>query len=449
MQKRGKKKLLIVESPAKAKTIGKYLGGEFVVKSSVGHIRDLPKESGAIRIVEKGPESWEFVPKYVVSDGKKKVVAELKAAVKGVSEIYLASDPDREGEAIAWHLREVLAPVAGERPFRRVAYNEITKTAVAKAIAAPRDIDMPLVDAQQARRILDRIVGYKVSPLLWKNISCANNKTLSAGRVQSVALRLLVERQREIDAFVPETYYLMGVEARRQGDQESFVARLSRLDGKKPSVSEKEAANGLLLDLAGAALLVADVAEQPQARNPKPPFTTSTLQQAASGALGYSPGKTMQIAQELYEKGLITYMRTDSVNVSAEAAAAAREFIVGRYGEAYYPKTPNRYRSKADAQGAHEAIRPTDVALEPASAELEPKVQKLYDLVWRRFVASQMAEARTTLRTASIEASKPGLMHSYLFTASATSIDFDGFLKVARPPTRKATAATVRRGRST
>ena len=434
------KKLLIVESPAKAKTIGKYLGGEFVVKSSVGHIRDLPKESGAIRIVEKGPESWEFVPKYVVSDGKKKVVAELKAAVKGVSEIYLASDPDREGEAIAWHLREVLAPVAGERPFLRVAYNEITKSAVAKAIAAPRDIDMPLVDAQQARRILDRLVGYKVSPLLWKNISCANNKTLSAGRVQSVALRLLVERQREIDAFVPETYYLMGVEARRPGDQESFVARLSRLDGKKPSVCEKEAANGLLLDLAGAALLVSGVAEQPQARHPKPPFTTSTLQQAASGALGYSPGKTMQIAQELYEKGLITYMRTDSVNVSAEAAAAAREFVVGRYGEAYYPKTPNRYRSKADAQGAHEAIRPTDVALEPAASGLDPKSMKLYDLVWRRFVASQMSEARTTVRTASIEASKPGLVHSYLFTASATTVDFEGFMKVARPPARKAAA---------
>ena len=435
-----KKKLLIVESPAKAKTIGKYLGSDFSVKSSVGHIRDLPKESGAIRIVEKGPGSWEFVPRYVVSDDKKKVVAELKAAVKTASEIFLASDPDREGEAIAWHLREVLGPVAGDRPFRRVAYNEITKSAVTKAISEPRDIDMPLVDAQQARRILDRLVGYKVSPLLWKNISCANNKTLSAGRVQSVALRLLVERQREIDAFKPETYFLMGVEARRPGDEESFVARLSRLDGKKPDVRTQDSANALLLDLAGAELTVADVKKQPQTRHPKPPFTTSTLQQAASSVLGMSPGKTMQIAQDLYEKGLVTYMRTDSVNVSDEAAAAARSFIAEQYGEQYRPETPNRYRSKADAQGAHEAIRPTDVGRLPSSAELDAKSQKLYDLIWRRFVASQMVPARTTVTSVSIDAAKPGLAHSYTFTASATSVDFDGFLKVMNPPSRKKAA---------
>jgi len=431
------KKLLIVESPAKAKTIGKYLGGEFSVKSSVGHIRDLPKESGAIRIVEKGPGSWEFVPKYVVSDDKKKVVAELKSAVKGASEIFLASDPDREGEAIAWHLREVLEPVAGGRPFRRVAYNEITKSAVTKAISEPRDIDMPLVDAQQARRILDRLVGYKVSPLLWKNISCANNKTLSAGRVQSVALRLLVERQREIDAFKPETYFLMGVEARRPGDQDSFVARLSRIDGKKPEVHSQDSANALLLDLAGADLAVEDVRKQPQTRHPKPPFTTSTLQQAASSVLGMSPGRTMQIAQELYEKGLVTYMRTDSVNVSAEAAASARDLITGQYGEKYYPEKPNHYRSKSDAQGAHEAIRPTDVWRLPSSSELEAKSQKLYDLIWRRFVASQMASAQTTLTSVSIGASKTGLAHSYVFTASATTVDFDGFLKVMAPKAKR------------
>ena len=205
------KKLLIVESPAKAKTIGKYLGPEFTVRSSVGHIRDLPKENGAIKIEKTGEESWTFVPKYEISEGKEKVVSELKSAVKSADEVYLASDPDREGEAIAWHLREVLGSVAGNKPFRRVTYNEITKSAVLKAVASPRDIDMPLVDAQQARRILDRLVGYKVSPLLWKNIACANNRSLSAGRVQSVALRLLVERQREIEAFKPETYFLMGV----------------------------------------------------------------------------------------------------------------------------------------------------------------------------------------------------------------------------------------------
>ena len=280
------KKLLIVESPAKAKTIGKYLGGDFTVKSSVGHIRDLPKENGAIKIVEKGPDKWEFVPSYVISEGKTKVVSELKAAVKGSSEVYLASDPDREGEAIAWHLREVLGPVAGKKPFHRVTYNEITKSAVLKAVAAPRDIDMPLVDAQQARRILDRIVGYKVSPLLWKNINCANSRSLSAGRVQSVALRLLVERQREIDAFKPETYFLMGVEARKPSDPKSFAARLARLDDKKPEIRNRETANNILLDLAGSGLVVTGLKAQPKTRHALPPFTTSTLQQAASSVLG-------------------------------------------------------------------------------------------------------------------------------------------------------------------
>ena len=318
------KKLLIVESPAKAKTIGKYLGSDFVVKSSVGHIRDLPKESGAIKIVEKGPQSWEFVPTYVVSEGKTKVVGELKSAVKSSAEIYLASDPDREGEAIAWHLKEVLGPVAGKRPFHRVTYNEITKPAVLKAVAEPRGIDMPLVDAQQARRILDRLVGYKVSPMLWRNINCPNNRSLSAGRVQSVALRLLVERQREIDAFKPETYFLMGVEARKPGDSASFAARLARLDGKKPEVKGREDANNILLDLADAGLEVVDVKSQPKTRHALPPFTTSTLQQAASSTLGFSPGRTMKLAQSLYEAGSITYMRTDSVNVSAQARAAAK-----------------------------------------------------------------------------------------------------------------------------
>ena len=426
------KKLLIVESPAKAKTIGKYLGGDFTVKSSVGHIRDLPKESSAIKVVPKGEGRWEFVPTYVVSDGKQKVVAELKSAVKSSSEIYLASDPDREGEAIAWHLREVLGPTAGDKPFHRVTYNEITKSAVLKAVAAPRDIDMPLVDAQQARRILDRIVGYKVSPLLWKNINCANSRSWSAGRVQSVALRLLVERQREIDAFKPETYYLMGVEARKPSDPKSFAARLARLDGKKPDIRDRETANNLLLDLAGSALEVSDIRQQPKTRHALPPFTTSTLQQAASSVLGFSPGKTMKLAQSLYEQGRITYMRTDSVNVSEQARSAARAFIVENYGDAFYPEKPNFFKSKADAQGAHEAIRPTDVSLTPKDAALDAAELKLYDLVWRRFVASQMADAKTTVQTLAIEAKKPGLAHAYAFTASATSVDFEGFLKVMK-----------------
>ena len=275
------KKLLIVESPAKAKTIGKYLGGDFVVKSSVGHIRDLPKESGAIAISPAGDGKWTFTPKYVISDGKEKVVAELKAAVKSSDEIYLASDPDREGEAIAWHLREVLSPVAGKKPFKRVTYNEITKSAVTAAVADPHEIDMPRVDAQQARRILDRIVGYKVSPLLWKSINCPNNRSLSAGRVQSVALRLLVERQREIDAFKPETYYVMGVEARKAGGEGSFVAKLSKFDGAKPDVRDRLSADTMLLDLRGAELQVSDIKAQPKKRQPRPPFTLSTLPQAA------------------------------------------------------------------------------------------------------------------------------------------------------------------------
>lgn len=425
------KKLLIVESPAKAKTIGKYLGGEFSVKSSVGHIRDLPTENGAIKITEAGENRWTFVPTYVVSKGKEKVVSELKAAVEKSDEIYLASDPDREGEAIAWHLKEVLEPVAGSRPFRRVTYNEITKSAVLKAVAEPREIDMPRVDAQQARRILDRLVGYKVSPLLWKYIACANNRTLSAGRVQSVALRLLVERQREIDAFVPEKYFLMGVEARkRDAAGETFVAKLARFDGQKPDIRNSQTADNILLDLAGAELEVSELKAQPKKRHAMPPFTTSTLQQAASSVLSMSPGKAMKIAQSLYESGLITYMRTDSVNVSDQARAAAREFIEKCFGAEYYPQSPNFFKSKADAQGAHEAIRPTDVNRTPDSSGLEGSELKLYDLVWRRFLASQMADARTTVRTAVLEARKPALAHSYVFTASATDIDFSGFLKV-------------------
>ena len=428
------KKLLIVESPAKAKTIGKYLGPEFTVRSSVGHIRDLPKENGAIKIARTGDGSWTFTPKYVVSEGKEKVVAELKAAVKSSSEVYLASDPDREGEAIAWHLREVLSPVAGKKPFHRVAYNEITKSAVMKAVAEPRDIDMPLVDAQQARRILDRIVGYRVSPLLWKNIACANNRSLSAGRVQSVALRLLVERQREIEAFKPETYFLMGVEARKRNSANGkFVAKLARIDGEKPNVRDRQTADTTLLDLADADLEVVDMKAQPKTRHALPPFTTSTMQQAASSVLSFSPGKTMKLAQSLYEQGRITYMRTDSVNVSEQARAAAKDYVTATYGAEFCPEAPNFFKSKADAQGAHEAIRPTDVMLTPdiaAENGMDAAELKLYALVWKRFVASQMADAKTTVRTVSLAARKPALAHDYLFTASATEIDFEGFLKV-------------------
>lgn len=427
------KNLLIVESPAKAKTIGKYLGSDFRVESSVGHIRDLPKSDKAIAIHKDGVNHWEFTPEYVVSTGKEKVIANLKAAVKSADKIYLASDPDREGEAIAWHLKQVLEPVAAKKPFCRVTYNEITKSAVLKAISEPRDIDMPRVDAQQARRILDRLVGYKVSPLLWKYVQCPRSHTLSAGRVQSVALRLLVERKREIDAFKPETYYLLGVEAQKQA-LPPFLAKLARLDGEKPNVRAKQDADNILLDLAGVHLEVKDVTERPRTKHPLPPFTTSTLQQTASSVLAFSPGRTMKFAQSLYEKGLITYMRTDSVNVSDQAREAAKNLITSEFGANFYPETPNFYKSKANAQGAHEAIRPTEVTRHPKDiTTLEAPELKLYDLIWRRFLASQMADAKTLVRTVSLEPKKnASLMHSYVFTASTTDILFEGFLKVMK-----------------
>jgi DNA topoisomerase I len=297
---------------------------------------------------------------------------------------------------------------------------------------------MPRVDAQQARRILDRLVGYKVSPLLWKYIQCANNRTLSAGRVQSVALRLIVERQREIDAFKPETFYMLGVEAKkRTGKDDPFVAKLSRYDGEKPNIKNRQAADNMLLDLSDAALEVVDLKSQPKTRHALPPFTTSTLQQAASSVLGFSPGKTMKLAQSLYEQGYITYMRTDSVNVSDQARAAAKEYIVSEYGKDYYPEKPNFFKSKESSQGAHEAIRPTDVATVPAKFGLDSPEQRLYGLIWSRFVASQMSDARTTFRTVSLEPRKTLIAHSYVFTASATAIDFDGFLKVTKMSLRK------------
>ncbi len=426
------KKLLIVESPAKAKTIGKYLGGEFIVASSVGHVRDLPEDDGAIKITETAPGKWKFVPKYVISKNKTKVVSHLKDAVSKSDEIFLASDPDREGEAIAWHLREVLKNAAAGKPFHRVTYNEITKPAVLKAVSNPGEIDMPRVDAQQARRILDRLVGYKVSPLLWKSIPCKNSRTLSAGRVQSVALRLLVERQREIDAFVPQVYYLLGVEAMKRGDSQTFEAKLARIGGEKPDIGDKKTADGIIADLEGAELSVSGLKSQQKTRHALPPFTTSTLQQAASSVLGFSPGKTMKAAQALYEQGLITYMRTDSVFISDIARSAAKDYIVSAFGPGFYPEKPNMYKSKETAQGAHEAIRPTNVSAAPGSVQLEAAEAKLYDLIWRRFVSSQMSDAKLTVRTVCLEPRKTGISRSYEFTASATDVDFEGFLRVMK-----------------
>ena len=423
------KKLLIVESPAKAKTIGKYLGADFTVKASVGHVRDLPRKSIAVKISPdpKHKGDWTFAPCYEISADKKKIVEDLRKAAKASSEIYLAPDPDREGEAIAWHLKTVLESAAKGKPFHRVTYNEITRSAVAAAVANPGEIDEKRVDAQQARRILDRLVGYKVSPLLWKHLNYGY--TLSAGRVQSVALRLLVERQREIDAFKPSSYWVMGVEARK-GDGPKFTARLSRIDGEKASVTDEQQSTMILGDLDQVELSVSDVKTMPRTRRPLPPFTTSSLQQAASSVCGFSPKVTMAIAQKLYEEGLITYMRTDSVNVASVARDAARKLVSDKFGAEFVPEKPNFYKSKGGAQEAHEAIRPTDVSLEPGGAKLDAKSAKLYDLIWRRFVASQMADARLSLRTVSISADRPGICHDYEFTASATSVEFEGFLKV-------------------
>ena len=431
------KKLLIVESPAKAKTIGKYLEGDFTVAASVGHIRDLPKKGLSIRIEPDKARAgdWTFTPSYEIPPEKKKVVEELRKAARQSKEVYLAPDPDREGEAIAWHLATVLADVTKGKPVHRVTYNEITKTAVRQAVANPGEIDLARVDAQQARRILDRLVGFKVSPLLWKNLQYGYS--LSAGRVQSVALRLLVEREREITAFNPVAYWVLGVEASKGTKETAFIAKLSRLDGEKPEVKSSEQAVTLVDDLDGAGLRVVSVKEQPKTRHPYPPFTTSTLQQAASSVCGFSPQKTMSVAQKLYEAGLITYMRTDSVNIADVARAAAKDLIAGEFGPQYVPEKPNFYKSKEGAQQAHEAIRPTDVTQKPGEIVLDSAGAKLYDLIWRRFVASQMAEAKLVQRTVGIEAEKDSLRHTYLFTASTTAVTFDGFLAAMKQPSKK------------
>ena len=422
------KKLVVVESPAKAKTIGKILGPGYVVKSSVGHIRDLPERTMGVDIDN------DFEPKYVLSKNKTKVVAELKKAAKTADAVYLAPDPDREGEAIAWHLQEVLADAAQGKPFYRVQYNEVTARAVKAAFENPGAIDMNRVNAQQARRVLDRIVGYRVSPMLWSQVK----RGLSAGRVQSVALRLLSEREREIQAFTAVEYWVLGASVCREAPpKDPFAVRLAKVDGNRPSIGSGDAAKALLSDLEGCRLTVKAVRKREMSRRPLPPFITSTLQQAASSVCGYSPNRTMSLAQKLYEgvdgsAGLITYMRTDSVNIARDAQEAAKDFIVAAYGESYYPETPNFYKSRSSAQEAHEAIRPTDVTRTPESVKgvLDGPALKLYDLIWKRFVASQMAPARIAQKSVDFLPVKTGLSHAYLFSASASEVLFDGFLKV-------------------
>ena len=387
---KAKTALVIVESPAKARTIEKYLGSDYKVVASMGHLRDLPKSTMGVDI-EHG-----FEPQYIPVKGKEDVIAGLKERSQKAAMVYLATDPDREGEAIAWHLKELLA--LPDDKACRVTFNEITKRVVTESIAAPRDIDIDLVNAQQARRILDRIVGYELSPLLWKKI----RRGLSAGRVQSVATRMVVDREQEIRAFVPEEYWLLDA-VLRSGDGEFTARYFGNAEGKAELHSEAET-DAVIAAVTGKEFKIQSVKRGKKQRSPSPPFITSTLQQEASRRLGMTPRRTMSIAQQLYEGvditglgtvGLITYMRTDSLRLSDDAVAAARSFITAHYGEAYCPPEPRRYKTKAGAQDAHEAIRPTNAALAPEQVrkDLTKEQYMLYRLVWGRFIACQMSNA--------------------------------------------------------
>ncbi len=412
------KSLIIVESPAKTKTLKNFLGGDYIVEASMGHVRDLPKKELGVDIEDA------FKPKYVSIPERKTVLANLKKAVKDVSQVYLATDPDREGEAIAWHLEKALK-LSGAK---RIEFNEITRTAVKEALEHPRDVDIQLVDAQQARRVLDRLVGYKLSPLLWSKVK----KGLSAGRVQSVAVRLICDREREIQAFVPEEYWSVTAKLTKLDANKTFDAKLIEKDGKKIKLGTEEETKQVLSELQGATYSVSNVKKREQKRNPAAPFITSTLQQEASRKLGFSNKKTMSVAQGLYEGvdlgaegsvGLITYMRTDSVRIAGEAIAQAREFIATEYGKDYVPASPRQYKSKKSAQDAHEAIRPTSVMRKPDAIEkqLTKDQMRLYKLIWQRFLASQMESAIMDVTTVDIAAK------NYTFRVTGSVIKFPGF----------------------
>ncbi|MCO6452567.1 MAG: type I DNA topoisomerase [Caldilineales bacterium] len=426
-----KGKLVIVESPAKARTVSHYLGRGYTVKASVGHVRDLYKSKLSVDVEN------DFEPVYTVPRDKKKVVKELADAASRAETIFLATDPDREGEAIAWHVAEAVGVDEGRT--RRVVFHEITQSAVNEAFSHARNINMELVDAQQARRVMDRLVGYQVSPLLWRNV----RRGLSAGRVQSVALRLIVEREREIDAFVPVEYWSITAElAKQETEHRSFKAKLHKIRGKDFTVASGEEAQKLVADLEHAVWQVSQVKQGERTRRPSAPFTTSTLQQEASRRLGFNANRTMRNAQDLYEgvklgaegaTGLITYMRTDSTNISKEAQAEARSFIHENFGDEYMPKRAPVYRTRArSAQEAHEAIRPTSVFRTPDSVRpyLDDDQHRLYVLIWQRFVASQMSNAIYDTLTVEVMAGPATGPKPYLFRASGSSVRFPGFLAV-------------------
>ena len=419
-----KNNLVIVESPAKAKTIGRYLGNGYTVKASMGHVRDLPKSKIGIDF------DHDFQPDYQPIKGKEEVIADLKEAAEASDNIYLATDPDREGEAISWHLKELLE-IPNEKTYR-VTFNEITKRVVTESIAAPRPIDQNLVDAQQARRLLDRIVGYQLSPLLWRKI----RRGLSAGRVQSVATRLVVDREKEIRAFVPQEYWSLDVTLDRIAPLTGrFQAHYHGEGKKKEELANEEQVNAILEDIKTNPFVVTGIRRTEKKRQPAPPFTPSTLQQEASRKLNMTPRRTMSIAQQLYEGidiagegavGLITYMRTDSLRLSDDALEAAKTYIVNHYGPEFYPETTRTFKTKAGAQDAHEAIRPTDVNLNPDAVRksLTPEQYKLYKLIWSRFIACQMANARYDSVSIDVTAA------THLFRATHSSLKFAGFTTV-------------------
>ncbi|HET7036213.1 MAG TPA: type I DNA topoisomerase, partial [Thermomicrobiaceae bacterium] len=433
---RGAGTLVIVESPTKAKTIGKYLGRGYTVKASMGHVRDLPKSRLGVQVED------DFTPDYLVPRDKSKVVKDLRDSVKNARAILLATDPDREGEAIAWHLIE--ATNARDKSVQRIVFHEITPEAIKNALSEPRDLDMRLVDAQQARRVLDRLVGYEISPLLWRNVK----RGLSAGRVQSVALRLIVEREREIRDFISVEYWTLDAElAKRESGRKkaaSFLTTLSRVNGEKPELATEAQTAAIVAALQGAEFVVAGVQTKETQRRPAAPFTTSTLQQEASRKLRLPVRRAMQLAQELYEgvelgqggaQGLITYMRTDSTNVAGSAQARAREVIAQRYGQQYLPeRAPVYVRRAKGAQEAHEAIRPTDPARTPESVQpfLSQPQYRLYRLIWQRFIASQMRNAIFDSTAVDVDAGQPGADKPYRFHATGSVIKFKGFIEVYR-----------------
>lgn len=414
-------KLVIVESPAKAKTIKKYLGAGYTVEASMGHIRDLPKSQLGVDVDNN------FEPKYITIRGKGELLDKLKKAAKKADKIYLATDPDREGEAISFHLATILK--LDPKDNVRIVFNEITKDAVKKSIKNARPIDEKVFDAQQARRVVDRLVGYQISPILWRNVKWG----LSAGRVQSVALKIICDREVEIEKFVSKEYWT--IDALLLKDKTSIKTKLAQYKNKKIEIVSEKEASTIKKELEQGEFIVSNLKKGTKLKNPLAPFITSTLQQEASKRMNFQASRTMSIAQKLYEGmeikghgsvGLITYMRTDSTRISQEAQAAAKDYIVSTYGEDYYPKTPKVYKGRSNAQDAHEAIRPSDVTLTPEKVKesLRPEEYKLYKLIWERFMASQMASCK--MNTISLEV----LNGDYKFRASGSSVEFDGFMKL-------------------